>query len=64
MFGFFKERRRKRLRSAPFPPAWLEIITETSPFTGACPKPIAESFKAWSRSSWLKRCSRAAAGSC
>ncbi len=26
MFGFFKRRRRKRLRSAPFPPGWLEII--------------------------------------
>ncbi len=26
MFGLFKQRRRNRLRSAPFPPAWLEII--------------------------------------
>jgi len=26
MFGFFKRRRRERLRSAPFPPGWLEII--------------------------------------
>ncbi len=26
MFGFFKHRRRERLRSAPFPQGWLEII--------------------------------------
>jgi Mlc titration factor MtfA (ptsG expression regulator) len=26
MFGFFKNRRRARLRSAPFPPAWSEIL--------------------------------------
>jgi len=26
MFGFFKRRRRQRLRSAPFPPAWRELI--------------------------------------
>lgn len=26
MFGFFKRRRRARLRAAPFPPSWLELI--------------------------------------
>ena len=26
MFGFFRNRRRERLRSQPFPPAWLTII--------------------------------------
>ncbi len=32
MFGFFKRRRRQRLRSAPFPPAWLQIIEKNVPF--------------------------------
>ncbi len=32
VFGFFKRRRRLRLRSAPFPPAWLQIIEKNVPF--------------------------------
>jgi Mlc titration factor MtfA (ptsG expression regulator) len=32
VFGFFKRRRRERLRSAPFPPAWVEIIEKNCPF--------------------------------
>src|SRR5262245_53125608 len=31
MFGFFKERRRIRLRSAPFPSTWLDIVRENVP---------------------------------
>ena len=37
VFGFFKRRRRERLRSAPFPPAWLEIIEKNVPFYAASP---------------------------
>jgi MtfA peptidase len=32
VFGFFKRRRRQRLRSAPFPAAWLQIIEKNAPF--------------------------------
>jgi MtfA peptidase len=32
VFGFFKRRRRERLRAAPFPDAWLEIIETNVPF--------------------------------
>jgi MtfA peptidase len=32
VFGFFKRRRRQRLRSAPFPAAWLQIIEKNVPF--------------------------------
>ena len=32
MFDFFKRRRRQRLRSAPFPPAWLRIIEKNVPY--------------------------------
>jgi Mlc titration factor MtfA (ptsG expression regulator) len=32
MFGFFKRRRRARLRSAPFPAAWREIIEKNVPY--------------------------------
>ena len=38
MFGFFKRRRRERLRSAPFPPAWLEIIEKNVPFYARLPE--------------------------
>jgi Mlc titration factor MtfA (ptsG expression regulator) len=31
MLGFFKRRRRERLRSQPFPPAWREVIAENVP---------------------------------
>jgi Mlc titration factor MtfA (ptsG expression regulator) len=31
MFGFFKRRRRERLRAAPFPEPWLEIIDKNVP---------------------------------
>jgi Mlc titration factor MtfA (ptsG expression regulator) len=34
MFDLFKRRRRKRLRSAPFPPAWLEMIVKNVPIYG------------------------------
>ena len=32
MFGVFRKRRRERLRSQPFPPAWLAIIKKNVPF--------------------------------
>lgn len=38
MFGFFKQRRRKRLRSAPFPAAWLEIIERNVRFYACLPE--------------------------
>jgi MtfA peptidase len=31
MFGFFKRRRRERLRAAPFPAAWLDVIEKNVP---------------------------------
>jgi Mlc titration factor MtfA (ptsG expression regulator) len=31
MFGFFKRRRRDRLRSAPFPPRWREVLEANDP---------------------------------
>jgi Mlc titration factor MtfA (ptsG expression regulator) len=37
LFGFFKRRRRERLRSAPFPAEWLEIIEKNVPFYPALP---------------------------
>ena len=37
VFGFFKRRRRERLRSAPFPAAWLEIIEKHVPFYACLP---------------------------
>ena len=30
MFGFFRNRRRRKLRAAPLPPAWLEILEKNS----------------------------------
>jgi len=38
VFGFFKRRRRERLRSAPFPPAWLEIIEKNVPSYASLPE--------------------------
>lgn len=38
MFGFFKRRRRDRLRAAPFPAAWLEIIEKNFPFYRGLPE--------------------------
>ena len=38
MFGFFKRRRRKRLLSAPFSAAWLEIIERNVPFYACLPE--------------------------
>jgi len=32
MFGFLRRRRRKRLQSRPFPPAWLSIIRRNVPY--------------------------------
>lgn len=32
MFGFFRERRRAKVRERPFPPAWLAIIEKNVPF--------------------------------
>jgi Mlc titration factor MtfA (ptsG expression regulator) len=37
LFGFFQRRRRQRLRSAPFPPAWLEVIEKNVPFHACLP---------------------------
>jgi Mlc titration factor MtfA (ptsG expression regulator) len=37
VFGFFKRRRRERLRSAPFPAAWLAIIERNVPFYRSLP---------------------------
>jgi Mlc titration factor MtfA (ptsG expression regulator) len=34
MFGFFKRRRRERLRAQPFPPEWLKILEKNCPFYG------------------------------
>src|SRR5215212_1322167 len=31
MFGFFKRRRRERLRAAPFPPEWGQILQKNVP---------------------------------
>ena len=38
MFRFFKRRRRERLRSAPFPPAWLAFIEKNCPFFSRLPE--------------------------
>ena len=38
VFGFFKERRRKRLRSAPFPASFLAIIERNVPFYMCLPE--------------------------
>ena len=32
MFGFFKRRRRERLRAAPFPPVWGQILQKNVPY--------------------------------
>lgn len=32
MFGFLRRRRRRRLRAAPVPPAWLDILASNAPF--------------------------------
>src|SRR5829696_4369227 len=32
MFGFFKRRRRERLRAAPFPPEWGQILQKNVPY--------------------------------
>ena len=37
MFGFFRRRRRERLRSAPFPAQWLGIIERNVPFYASSP---------------------------
>jgi Mlc titration factor MtfA (ptsG expression regulator) len=31
LFGFFKKRRRKRIRSLPFPPEWLQFVEKNFP---------------------------------
>ena len=38
VFGFFKRQRRERLRSEPFPSAWLEIIEKNVPFYAYLPE--------------------------
>jgi MtfA peptidase len=38
MFNFFKRRRRQRLRSQPFPPAWLAIIEKNIPIYDRLPE--------------------------
>src|SRR5262249_21497329 len=39
VFGFFKRRRRERLRAAPFPAAWLEIMETMMPIYASLPGP-------------------------
>ena len=39
MFGFLKQRRRRRLRSQPFPPAWLIVIERNVPIYKRLPQP-------------------------
>jgi MtfA peptidase len=38
VFGFFRRRRRERLRSAPFPAEWLAIIARNVPFYASLPE--------------------------
>ena len=38
MFHLFKQHRRKRLRSQPFPPAWLDIIKKNVPIFDRLPQ--------------------------
>ena len=38
MFGIFKQRRRRRLRSQPFPPRWLDIIKKNVPIYHRLPE--------------------------
>jgi MtfA peptidase len=38
VFGFFSRRRRERLRSAPFPAEWLEVIEKNVPFYASSPE--------------------------
>lgn len=38
MFGMFRNRRRERLRSQPFPPAWLDIIKKNVPIFNRLPQ--------------------------
>ena len=38
MFGIFRKRRRERLRSQPFPPAWLTIIKKNVPVYNRLPQ--------------------------
>ena len=38
MFSFFKQRRRQRLRTQPFPPAWLAIIERNVPIYDRLPQ--------------------------
>jgi MtfA peptidase len=38
MFGWFKNRRRERLRSQPFPPTWLTIIKKNVPIYNRLPQ--------------------------
>jgi MtfA peptidase len=38
MFGFFKRRRRERLRSGPFPAAWIQIVEKNVPFYARLPE--------------------------
>ena len=38
MFGYFRKRRRAKLRRRPFPEAWLEIIRENVPVYGRMPE--------------------------
>jgi MtfA peptidase len=38
MFGWFKNRRRERLRSQPFPPAWLAVIKKNVPIYNRLPQ--------------------------
>ena len=38
MFNFFKQRRRQRRRSQPFPPSWLNIINKNVPIYDRLPQ--------------------------
>lgn len=39
MFGFFRNRRRRKLRAVPPPAAWLEILGRNAPFVAALAEP-------------------------
>ena len=38
MFAFLKRRRRQRIASRPFPPAWLDILVKNFPLYASLPE--------------------------
>ncbi len=47
MFGFFKRRRRQRLRAAPFPADWLDIIEQNVPIYARLPEVDRRELEGW-----------------